>query len=301
MAGQLFHSITDAAQLVGVSSATLRLWEKEGLVRPARNAGGHRQYSQSDLLRLRRIQHLRSVQKLNIAAIRRELAAELSSPVEPAGQTDGADMALSAGSTSPAEGKGTGGQTGSENQLEMGRKLRVLRLQHGLTLEQASQQAGLSVSFISAVERGSTGISLASLLKLTLVYNVLLQDLYREAAPGRTKLVKADARQAFEPSGTGVRIEQLTHGPAQMEAQCFTLEPGASSEGAYAHQGEEMIYVLEGSAEFFLDENEHYHVEAGDCLYFSSSQFHRWENQSNQQTRLLWVNTTPTLYPSTGV
>jgi len=269
----LRYSIKEAAQLVGVSSATLRLWEREGLVLPQRSQAGHRLYCEGDIIRLRRIAYLRSVQKLNLAAIRRELANTQAEP--------------GPSSLYPS----------TVQQDELGRKLRVLRLQHDLTLEQVSQQTGLSISFLSAAERGATGISLASLLKLSLAFKIHLPDLYNGTSGrsgGGRKLVKAAERQVFEHSNAGVRIEQLTHGPAMMEAQYFVLEPGASSEGAYSHEGEELIYVLQGSIDFYLDESEHYHVEAGDCLYFPSSQFHRWENTGDSQTSLLWVNTPPT-------
>jgi len=69
------------------------------------------------------------------------------------------------------------------------------------------------------------------------------------------------------------------------------LEPGASSEGSYSHDGEELIYVLDGCVDFYLDESEHHHMEAGDCLYFSSVQLHRWVNDGTTRTSLLWVDT----------
>ncbi len=269
MPDSLRYSIKEAAQFVGVSPATLRLWEREGLILPQRSQAGRRLYCEDDVIRLRRIQYLRGVQKLNLAAIRRELAN-----VQP-----------ESGPLSP--------QAGAGQQDELGRKLRVLRLQQNLTLEQVSKQTGLSVSFLSAAERGATGISLASLLKLSLAYKIHLPDLYNGASSGGRKLVKAAERQVFAHPRAGVRIEQLTHGPAMMEAQYFVLEAGASSEGAYSHEGEELIFVLQGSLNFYLDESEHYHLEAGDCLYFPSSQFHRWENNGDSQTRLVWVNTPP--------
>ena len=61
-----------------------------------------------------------------------------------------------------------------------------------------------------------------------------------------------------------------------------------------SHAGEEAIYVLSGELDVWLDEAEHYHVEAGDTLYFRSLQQHRWINQSSATTRLFWVNTPPT-------
>jgi DNA-binding transcriptional MerR regulator/quercetin dioxygenase-like cupin family protein len=271
MSDVLRHTIGETARLVGVSTATLRLWGQVGFVSPQRTRSGHRFYNEADILRLRRIQSLRKDNGLNFAAIRRELGLQEQPKTEPTiiSSTDDA--------------------------LILGRKLRFYRHKQKLTLKQVSKQSGFSVSFVSAVERGATGISLASLLKLSLAYNIHLSDLYGESSSNNQKLVRATDRQIFEQNMAGVRIEQLTHGPSLMEAQRFILEPGASSEGSYSHGGEELIYVLEGSVDFYLDEIEHHHLEAGDCLHFSSLQLHRWENEGAARACLLWVDTSTPL------
>ena len=52
------YGISVAAELVGMGSQTLRLYERRGLLEPARSVGGTRRYSSDDLERLRRIAHL---------------------------------------------------------------------------------------------------------------------------------------------------------------------------------------------------------------------------------------------------
>jgi mannose-6-phosphate isomerase-like protein (cupin superfamily) len=52
--------------------------------------------------------------------------------------------------------------------------------------------------------------------------------------------------------------------------------------------------VIQGSLEMWLDEIKRYVLETGDSLYFESTHTHRWENLSNRETVLLWVNTPPT-------
>lgn len=271
MSEGLRHTIGETARLLGVSTATLRLWEQVGFVQPQRTKSGHRLYCDDDIARLHKIKFLRKERGLNFAAIRLEIGEE---EYHAPGQMP----------TSP-----------TQEAVALGRKLRFYRSKQKLTLKQVSKQSGLSLSFVSAVERGATGISLASLLKLSLVLNLHLSDLYEEIPTSDQKLVRLSDRQVFEQNMTGVRIEQLTHGPSLLEAQCFILEPGASSEGSYSHEGEELIYVLEGSVDFYLDDVEHHHLEAGDCLHFSSLQLHRWENESKARSSLLWVDTSTPL------
>jgi uncharacterized cupin superfamily protein len=69
------------------------------------------------------------------------------------------------------------------------------------------------------------------------------------------------------------------------------VQPGGGSEGSYQHDGEEMVYVLQGEVEFWLNELERHVVQAGDCLTFPSSLRHRWRNSGAGRLEMLWVNT----------
>jgi DNA-binding transcriptional MerR regulator len=69
------YSISVAAELAGLHPQTLRIWEREGLLEPARSAGGTRRYSQHDITRLLEITALTS-DGLNLAGIRRVLALQ---------------------------------------------------------------------------------------------------------------------------------------------------------------------------------------------------------------------------------
>jgi MerR family transcriptional regulator, heat shock protein HspR len=69
------YSISVAAELAGLHPQTLRIWEREGLLEPARSAGGTRRYSQNDIARLMEIIALAG-DGLNLAGIRRVLALQ---------------------------------------------------------------------------------------------------------------------------------------------------------------------------------------------------------------------------------
>ena len=251
--------IGEAAALIGVSPSALRLWERQGLIRPARTSGRSRLYSRGDIQALRRVKQLRSVHKVNAPGIRRLLGG---TPRETAtGEIDRA-------------------------------RLREMRLARGLSLRGASAESGLSVSFISALERGASGGSVAALQRLTSAYGGTLLDLFPgDAAPSR--LIRPGERRVLSVPGSETRIEQLASGGV-MEPQLFVLAPRASSDGAYAHDGEEFMFVLEGSLSVELGDDEEYRLVAGDALYFPSTVPHRWRNLSSGETRLLWINTPPT-------
>lgn len=255
------HQIGVAAQHAGVSTSALRLWERQGLLRPSRSGSGYRLYSDADLVRLRRIRRMRADQ-VNARGILRLMA--------PGG--------------AQRRGDGAAAPDGS--------RLRRLRLEQGLSLRVAAERAGLSTSFLSALERNATGASVATLQRLTRALGVTMLDLLPPRTP-QGRRVRPQDREALS-LGSGVRIEQLARDAALLEPQLFVLAPGAASEGAYAHDGEEFIYVLEGSLTIWIGEGERHRLVAGDSLTFPSTLQHRWRNRADGDTRLLWINTPPT-------
>ena len=257
-AGGGSYRIGEVARRVGVSASALRLWEQQGLVRPARSSGRYRLYSDADLVRLRHVRRMRQEERVNAPGIRHILAAV------PVG-----DQAVD------------------------GRQLRALRRERGLSLAQASRRSGLSASIISGLERAAVGTSVSALQRLTAAYGTTLLELFAGREP-RGRLVRPKQRAVLEVAGSGVRIEQLAGGTGQLEPQLFVLKAGATSDGAYAHAGEEFLFLLSGLLTVWIGDSERYQLSEGDALSFPSTLPHRWRNEASGETRLLWINTPPT-------
>jgi DNA-binding transcriptional MerR regulator len=255
------YRIGEVARRVGVSASALRLWEQQGLVRPARSSGRYRLYSEADLVRLRRVRRMRQEERVNAPGIRHILAAGPAAPV-------------------------------GEQEVDGGR-LRALRRERGLSLAEASRRSGLSTSLISGIERAALGASVSALQRLTATYGATMLELFAGREP-RGRLVRPEQRAVLQLAGSEVRIEQLAVGAAQLEPQLFVLKAGATSDGAYAHEGEEFLFVLSGMLRVWLGDAEHYQLGEGDALSFPSTLPHRWRNEASGETRLLWINTPPT-------
>lgn len=307
-----FAGIREAALAVGVSPSTVRLWERQGLVAPVRTRGGVRRFGPGDLDRLHAIRRLRSVDGLNAPAIRRVLppaqqATANGSPttalrsVPDAGRPRPRSTMIEPrpggpGQGTPAGRNGAGDRTRAiaRGGASISARLRDIRRERGMTLRQAATLSDLSVSFISALERGLTGASITALRRLVAAYGTTLGSLLDPGVREGHRLVPAGARHAAE-TGTGIRIENLADRPTSLEPQLFTLEPGATSHGTYTHPGEEFLYVLEGSLGVWLDATEEfYRLGTGDALTFASTLPHRFKALGTAETRLIWVNTPPT-------
>lgn len=258
-----FLTVGQTARILGVSTSTLRLWENMGLILPARSSGRFRLYSPEMLKVLKRIKYLRNVQRLSVRGIKAGLGKNLLTTTH----------------------KGTAA-------TDVGGKLRRLRERNGLTLVEAAGRAGVSAGFLSSIELSRANASIATLHRLTAVYDTTVLQLF-EAVPQPVSLVRAGERKAIE-TDSGVRMELLSPGSKMLECHLFRISPGDGSNGAYSHEGEEFIYVLSGNLEIWLDEMECHLLQEGDCLTFKSHLGHRWLNPSTEDAVLIWVNTPPT-------
>ncbi len=261
-----YFTIGEVARILGMSPSSLRNWEQTGLITPIRSQGRYRLYSNDALRMLKRVKYLRKVKRINLAGIRHML------PAQTAAQR-------------PASYKVKKSQA-------IGAQLSRLRSQQRLTLTAVAQQAELSISFLSALERGQANASIATLQKLAQLYKTNVLSFFGHEGAVR-RLVRPRDRKVLQPD-PGVQMELLAFGNTLMEPHLFRIGPAASSGGSYHHEGEEFIYVLQGSLEIWLDEIERYTLKAGDSLYFESSHAHSWRNLSDKETVLLWVNTPPT-------
>jgi DNA-binding transcriptional MerR regulator/quercetin dioxygenase-like cupin family protein len=256
-----YLKIGDAARMAGISPSVIRSWENLGLTRPQRTRSKYRLYTADDVKLLKRARFLRKVRGLNAPAIVQLL------------KRDGMVRA-------PANG-------GSS----IGRQLRKLRLQRGVSLAHVAESVGISVGFLSALERSQMSASVGTLRKLARFYKTNILDFFDPAeASGRQ--VSADKRKILE-AGPGVRMELLAWGDTVMEPHLFRIAPKAGSGESYSHEGEEFLYVLRGELQISVEEKQ-YRLKAGDSFYFESSSPHHWLNPGHSESLILWVNTPPT-------
>ena len=255
--------ISEVAHRVGISSSALRAWEALGLVAPQRTKSRYREYTESDVRMLRRAIFLRRARGLNPAAIVHVLKRQ-----------GHAVAALPATTRVP------------------GQRFRRLRARRGLSLAQVARATGVSVGFLSALERGQMRSSIATLRRIARFYRTNILSLF-EAAEENPRLVRPAQRKILETT-PGVRMELLAWGHTAMEPHLFRVRPGGGSGESYAHEGEEFLHVLRGDFEIWLNSGEHYRLKPGDSLYFESSTPHRWKNPGRSETWLLWINTPPT-------
>jgi len=258
---EAFLKIGDVARMAGVSPSLIRSWENLGLTRPQRSRSKYRLYTLEDVKLLKRARYLRRVRGLNAPAIVQMLKRD---------------------------GKLTRPSNGS---APIGKQLRRLRLKRRLSLAQVADSVGISVGFLSALERSHMSASVGTLRKLARFYKTNILDFF-EPAEASSRVVSPAERKTLE-AGPGVRMELLAWGNTVMEPHLFRIAPKAGSGESYTHDGEEFLYVLRGELQIAVEEKE-YRLKTGDSFYFESSSPHRWLNPGQSESWILWVNTPPT-------
>ena len=178
----------------------------------------------------------------------------------------------------------------------IGEQLRELRQVKGLTLREVADKAGISVSYLSQLERNQSRLPIGVLKKIGDALGVHMNWFFQGQAQGDPAesdiVVRADRRRRMSFTGLGISEELLSpnlSGPLEMLLS--TIAPGADSED-YAHDGAEAGFVLSGTLDLWVS-GRHFRLFEGDSFSFRSAEVHRCANPGTEPAQVLWVITPP--------
>lgn len=170
----------------------------------------------------------------------------------------------------------------------VGARVRSLRRERGLTIEQLAAATGLTKGFISQLERDRTAPSLSSIARICDALGVRLSTIF-EREPG-AELVRREDRTTVDSPHT---LSYLLSSRDERRFQAIESEvgPGAGAgDELYSLPGEvEFVYVLEGTLELRVGDEVHV-LRQGDALTYQLAKAHTWRNASKTDgLRVLWV------------
>ena len=178
----------------------------------------------------------------------------------------------------------------------VGEQLRELRRAKGMTLTEVASAAGISVGYLSQIERNQSRLPIGVLRRISDVLGIHINYFFQREARGRADerdiVVRAANRRRMTFTGLGISEELLTpnlKGPLEMLMS--TIDPGADSED-YSHDGVEAGLVISGTLDLWVA-GRHFRLEAGDSFSFRSTEVHRCANPGRVKTRVVWVITPP--------
>ena len=175
--------------------------------------------------------------------------------------------------------------------MEIGKKIKALRIQKNLTQEELADRAELTKGFISQVERDLTSPSIATLIDILQCLGTDLNTFFNDSEDCQIVFRKGDF---FEKKDAELKntIEWIIPNAQKnmMEPILVTIEPGGSTYPDNPHEGEEFGYVLKGKLEIHLGKRS-YIAKKGDAFYYKADKTHYLKGI--EQTELIWVTSPP--------
>lgn len=175
--------------------------------------------------------------------------------------------------------------------MDIGGKIKQLRTQKGLTLEELASRSELTKGFLSQLERNLTSPSIDSLDDILEALGTTLADFFKEDKIEQYVFREADFFIDEREECTVHWIVPNTQ-KNRMEPILLTLSAGGKSFEVAPHSGEEFGYVADGTVTLVCD-GKAQTLNPGETFYLHGRTFHTLRNESGAPAHVLWVSTPP--------
>jgi transcriptional regulator with XRE-family HTH domain len=172
----------------------------------------------------------------------------------------------------------------------LGRRIRRIRQEKGLTLKEIEGRVGVSATHISEIERGKTSPTIQALERIAQAMGVLPSHLIDLPQVTKPSVLRRQDRMSMAMNHGSIRIESLTDRGVCSEMSVFEaiIEGDGEVGGVSGHRGEEFCYVLDGFLEVVVDGTP-YVVRQGDSIHFKAARPHQIRNLTHEPVRTLWA------------
>ncbi|MBM7608695.1 transcriptional regulator with XRE-family HTH domain [Lysinibacillus composti] len=164
--------------------------------------------------------------------------------------------------------------------MTIGEQLRSIRKNHKMTLKTLSEKTGVSISFLSQVERNKCNVTLESLRKISDALNVNPSVFFPQNQEDDSNKLYPFIYEDLSNQITGASFHPIL----------VTLKPKENIGKEFSHYGHEFIYVLSGILTISL-EGKTFELNETESYMFDSSRNHYWWNNSDEDVHFLLVST----------
>jgi len=172
----------------------------------------------------------------------------------------------------------------------LGRRIRRIRQEKGLTLKEIEARVGVSATHISEIERGKTSPTIQALEKIAQAMGVLPSHLIDLPQVARPTVLHQQERVSVAMNHGSIRVEPLTDRSICSEMSVFEaiIEGDGQVGGVSGHRGEEFCYVVDGFLEVVVD-GVPYVLRRGDTIHFKATRPHQIRNLTHDPVRTIWA------------
>ena len=176
--------------------------------------------------------------------------------------------------------------------MQIGKKIKQLRLKKGLTQEELGERTDLSKGFISQLERDINSPSIETLFAILNVLGSKPKDFFDDEHV-RTKVVYTREEQTlYEDEEKNYKLRWLISesNENEMEPVHISLGENGQFKEFEPSLSQTFIYVLQGKVRLTLGK-QHYDAKKGESIYFEASDTHLLENASEEEAQVIYVAT----------
>jgi len=177
--------------------------------------------------------------------------------------------------------------------VDIGEKIKQLRIKMDLTQEELANRCELSKGFISQVERNLTSPSIATLTDILEALGDNLKNFFSDSDSDEVVFHKDDMFRQEDDT-----LKHIIHWiipnaqKNQMEPILIKLFKGGRSQSYNAYEGEVFGYVTRGSVYLYLGQKK-FKLKRGESFYYKANTEHNLENAADYEAEVLWVTTPP--------
>ena len=175
--------------------------------------------------------------------------------------------------------------------MDLGKKIKQMRNQKGLTQEELADRCELTKGYISQLENNLNSPSIATLTDILAALGSNLSEFFQEEQEEKVVFSK---EEFIEKDNDGVLFKWLIPNAQKnmMEPVMVELSENASTVGDIPHEGEEFGYVIEGKIALQLGKKQ-FLCKKGEAFYYSAGIPHSIVNKGKGKARFLWISTPP--------
>lgn len=175
--------------------------------------------------------------------------------------------------------------------MEIGKKLRQLRVKNGLTLEELASRTELTKGFLSQLENDLTSPSIATLVDIVEALGLDLSAFFKTEKAEQI-VFKNDDYFIDEQDEFTIHWIVPNAQKNEMEPIMLEINPGGSSNIIEPHEGEEFGYVLQGKVVLYYGDEKNV-ISKGQTFYINGNKTHSLVNEYQQTAKVIWVCTPP--------
>ena len=175
---------------------------------------------------------------------------------------------------------------------QIGRKIKELRYQKGLTQQELADRTELTKGYISQLEHGLVAPSVITLLDLIECLGTTASEFVEDAAPEQVVYSEEGYFEKIDDSGNSIQWIVPTAQKNSMEPLLVVIAPHSRLEEDTPHEGEEFGFVISGRIRLHLGDKQHI-VKSGESFYYRADKRHFIENTTASPARFIWVSTPP--------